>query len=259
MPAYTTVLFDMFDTLVRFDRDRLPRVEVNGREVRSSVGCLYPVAAEALPGVSREAFYEAFLASYRDAERRREIDHREIPAVERFGSCYARLGVDPAAVPMTVTERLITLHMRCLARAAEPLPGRLELLDWLAGRFRLGLVSNFDYTPTVRHILEEGGILDRFAAVVVSDVVGWRKPSARIFEAAFARLGVGARECLFVGDRPEIDVAGAKGVGMDVAWFNPEGAEFPAGFPIPEFTLGCLADLRVVLEGEADAQVGGTA
>jgi FMN phosphatase YigB (HAD superfamily) len=259
MPRYTTVLFDMFDTLVRFDRDRLPRLHVNGREVRSSVGCLYPVAAEALPGVTLEAFYEAFLASYRDAERRREIDHREIPAGERFGVCYARLGVEPASVPPAVTERLITLHMRCLAQAADPLPGRPELLDWLAGRYRLGLVSNFDYTPTVRYILEEGGILDRFDAVVVSDAVGWRKPSARIFEAAFARLGVGSRECLFVGDRPEIDVAGAKGVGMDVAWFNPEGAAFPAGLPAPEFTLACLADLRVVLEGEAHAQVGGTA
>src|SRR3970040_2697543 len=99
MPRYTTVLFDMFDTLVRVDRDRLPRLHVNGREVRSSVGCLYPVAAEALPGVSLEAFYEAFLASYRDAERRRESSHREIPAVERFRLCYARLGAGPASVP----------------------------------------------------------------------------------------------------------------------------------------------------------------
>src|SRR3990170_3847050 len=156
MPRYTTVLFDMFDTLVRFDRDRLPRLHVNGREVRSSVGCLYPVAAAALPGVTLEAFYEAFLASYRDAERRREIDHREIPAGERFGVCYARLGVDPASVPRELTERLITLHMRCLARAAEPLPGRPELLDWLAGRDRLRLVSNFDYTPTARHLPAEG-------------------------------------------------------------------------------------------------------
>src|SRR3990172_3995930 len=142
MPRYTTVLFDMFDTLVRFDRDRLPRLHVNGREGRSSVGGLYPVAAEALPGVRLEAFYEAFLARYRHARRRREISHREIPAVERFGLCYARLGVDPASVPRELTERLITLHMRCLARAAEPLPGRPELLDWLPRRAPPRLVSH---------------------------------------------------------------------------------------------------------------------
>ncbi|MBI3457184.1 MAG: HAD family hydrolase [Candidatus Rokubacteria bacterium] len=249
MPGYTTVLFDMFDTLVRFDRDRLPLARINGREVHSSVARLYPVAAAALPGVTIEAFYEALLGSYQEAERRREVDHREIPAFERFGFCYARLGVDPVTVPRELTERLIAVHMACLAGAAEPLPGRRELLDWLAGRYRLGLVSNFDYSPTVERILEQGGIRDRFAAVVVSDAVGWRKPSASIFQAAFARLGVDPRECLFVGDRPEIDVAGAKGVGMDVAWLNAEGAPYPSGLPRPDFTLARLADLRLILEG----------
>ncbi|HEV8676523.1 MAG TPA: HAD family hydrolase [Methylomirabilota bacterium] len=256
MARYTTVLFDMFDTLVRFNRDRLPLARLNGREVHSSVACLYPVAAPALPGVTIEAFYDAFVASYRDAEARRGPEHREVPALERFGFCYARLGVDPAAMPRELTERLIGLHASCLAVAAEPLPGRPELLDWLAGRYRLGLVSNFDYTPTVRRILAEGGILDRFDAVVVSDGVGWRKPSPRIYEAAFRALGVGAAECLFIGDRPEIDVAGAKGIGMPVAWFNPEGALFPEGVLAPDFILARLADLRSILEGPSGEGAG---
>jgi FMN phosphatase YigB (HAD superfamily) len=238
----------MFDTLVRFDRTRLPLVRLDGREVHSSVARLYPVAATVLPGVTLPAFYDAFLASYREAERRRGAEHREVSALERFGFCYSRLGADPAAIPREVTERLIGLHASCLAEVADPLPGRPELLDWLAGRYRLGLVSNFDYSPTVRRILAEAGILDRFDAVIVSDAVGWRKPSPRIFEAAFAGMGVGAAECLFVGDRPEIDVAGAKGVGMAVAWLNPEGAVFPPGLPVPDYTLAGLADLRSILE-----------
>jgi FMN phosphatase YigB (HAD superfamily) len=248
MPRYTTVLFDMFDTLVRFDRSRLPLVRLNGQEVHSSVARLYPLAATALPGITLEAFYDAFLGSYRDAEWRRDPDHREIPAAERFGFCYARLGLDPAGVPREVTERLIGLHAACLAECAEPLPGRHELLDWLAGRYRLGLVSNFDYSPTVRRILEDHGILGRFDVVIVSDAVGWRKPSPRIFEAAFAGMGVRAGECLFVGDRPEIDVAGAKEVAMAVAWFNPTGAAFPDELPAPDYVLGGLAELRPILE-----------
>jgi FMN phosphatase YigB (HAD superfamily) len=248
MPRYRAVLFDMFDTLVRFNRDRLPRLELDGRQVRSSVARLYPEAAAALPGVTVDAFYEAFLGAYRDAEQRREVDHREIPAPERFQFCYARLGVDPARVPPGLTERLIQLHMACLADVAEPLPGRPELLEWLAGRYRLALVSNFDYTPTVRRILELEGIIDCFEAILVSDVVGWRKPSPRIFQAAFEHLGVRAADCLFVGDRPELDVAGAKGVGMDVAWLNPGGEAFPQGLPAPDYTLDCLGALRGVLE-----------
>jgi len=248
MGRYTTVLFDLFDTLVRFNRDRLPSLRIAGREVRTSVVQLYPVAQAALPDVNLETFYEAFLWSYREAERRRSADHREIPARERLDFCYSRLGVEPGVVPAAVTDRLLTLHMTCLAEAAEPLPGRPELFDWLAGRYRLGLVSNFDYTPTVERILRDGGIEDRFDTVVVSDRVGWRKPSAAIFEAAFRGLGVGPGECLFVGDRPELDVTGAKGVGMDVAWLNPDGAPFPTELPAPDFRLSGLLDLRPILE-----------
>jgi HAD superfamily hydrolase (TIGR01509 family) len=252
MPRYTTVLFDMFDTLVRFNRERLPLVRVSGREVRTSVARLYPLAAARFPGVTLDAFYDAFLGSYRDAEGQRGGDHREVPALERFGFCYGRLGVDPAGLPEEFTEQLIGVHAASLAEAAEPMPGRDELFDWLRGRYRLGLVSNFDYSPTVLRILEEAGIRERFDALVVSDAVGWRKPSPKIFEAVFAALGVGAGECLFVGDRPDLDVAGARGVGMDVAWLNPGGEPYPEGLPAPTYTLAHLGELRAALEEGED-------
>ena len=38
---YTAVLFDLFDTLVRFDRERMPEIQVNGRRVNvPSYRCL---------------------------------------------------------------------------------------------------------------------------------------------------------------------------------------------------------------------------
>lgn len=248
MARYRAVLFDLFDTLVRFDRTRLPALTVDGREVRSSASVLHPVLAAVFPEVSLPAFYEAFRWSYEEAERRRGTDHREVPASERLGFCYARLGLDPGRVPPELTEQLLGLHSTCLAAAAEPVPGGAEILARLAGRFRLGLVSNFDYTPTVHRVLEGAAIHHRFDAVVVSDAVGWRKPSAAIFHAAFARLGIDAAAALFVGDRPEIDVTGAKGVGMAAAWFNPAGAPYPPGLPEPDFRLTRLTDLGAVLE-----------
>ena len=248
MVCYTTVLFDLFDTLVQFNRDRLPVVRINGREIRSSVARLFPVAKAALPGITIAAFYEAFAWSYQEAERRRAADHREISAAQRWDLCYARLDVDPTSVPRELTERLLELHVACLAQAAEPVAGRAELMGWLQGRFRLGVVSNFDYSPGVERILADGGILERFEAVVVSDAVGWRKPTAAIFEVAFERMRVAPAECVFIGDRPEIDVAGARGVGMAAAWLNTAGAPVPGGLPAPDFMLGRLADLRPILE-----------
>lgn len=245
---YTAVLFDMFDTLVRLDRRRLPAAHIGGREVRSSVPELHSVAAPVLPGVGLQAFYEAFLWSYEEAERQRADTHEEVPAHRRLELFYRRVGADPAAIPRGVTERLLATHMACLAGAAEAMPGQAELLAWLKGRYRLAVVSNFDYTPTVRRILAEGGILACFETVVVSDAVGWRKPRPDIFERALAEMGVEPGECLFVGDRPEIDVAGAKGVGMAAAWLNVARAPLPPGLPPPDLELVGLADLRSALE-----------
>jgi HAD superfamily hydrolase (TIGR01549 family) len=245
---YRAVLFDMFDTLVRFDRARLPTASVRGSEVRSSVPELHRVAAAALPGVGFETFYDAFLWSYQEADRLRAARHEEISARRRLELFYDRVGADPARMPPELTERLLATHMDCLARAAEAMPGQRELLDWLRGRYRLGVVSNFDYTPTVRRILTDGGILGRFETVVVSDAVGWRKPRPDIFERALADMRVGAGECLFVGDRPDIDVAGAKGIGMAAAWLNVQRAPLPPGLPCPDLDLGGLVELRSALE-----------
>ena len=248
MAPYSAVLFDMFDTLVRFDRGRLPAATIGGREVRSSVPMLHDVAAAALPGVGLETFHDAFFWSYQEAERIRADTHVEVPAHRRLEIFYRRMGVDPATVPRAVTERLLLTHMTCLASAAEPMPGQEELLDWLRGRYRLGVVSNFDYTPTVHRILMEGGILGRFETVVVSDEVGWRKPRPVIFQRALAAMGLRPEECLFIGDRPEIDVAGAKAMGMAAAWLNPDRAPLPPGLPAPDLDISGLAELRRALE-----------
>lgn len=247
MPRYTTVLFDLFDTLVRFDRNRLPVVHLRGREVRSSMPLLYPILREALSDLTLEAGYDAFAWSYQEAERRRGADHREIPAPERFTFFYERLGVPPGGVPADLTLRLLGAHMACLAGAADAVPGRSDLLAWLGGRYRLGVISNFDYTPTVERILDEARIRSLFEAVVVSDAVGWRKPTHVIFERAFALMGVGPGQCLFVGDRADIDVLGARRVGMDVAWLNPGRTPVPDGLPAPDFDVAGLLDLRPIL------------
>ena len=96
---YSAVLFDMFDTLVRFERTRLPVAQIGEREVRSSVPQLHRVAAAALPGVGLEAFYDAFLWSYQEAERLRAVSHEEIPARRRLELFYARVGADPERIP----------------------------------------------------------------------------------------------------------------------------------------------------------------
>jgi FMN phosphatase YigB (HAD superfamily) len=245
--SYRAVLFDLFDTLVRFDRERLPAVQLNGRVVRSTVGHLHPILAAVAPAVTLDALYGALIESWQEAERRRAIDHREVAAAERFAHLFRCLGLDAEAWPPDVMQALLDAHRRGLSRAAEFPAHHGPLLAALAGRFRLGVVSNFDYTPTAVGILESAGVAGLFDAIVISDVVGWRKPAPAIFQAALARLGLGPEQALFVGDRADLDVLGAQGVGMHAAWLNRERAALPPGMATPEYEIRDLADLRGIL------------
>jgi putative hydrolase of the HAD superfamily len=46
----------------------------------------------------------------------------------------------------------------------------------------------------------------------------FRKPQVEIFQRAMNRLGVSAEDSVFVGDHPEVDIAGAKGAMMKTIW-----------------------------------------
>ena len=247
--SYRAVFFDLFDTLVHFERDRLPVVEVNGKTVRSTAGHLHAVLAVHAPAVTLERCYGALLASWQEAERLRAIDHREVSARERFADFFRRLALDARQLPSGLDVALIDAHRRELAKAATFPAHHRPLLERLARRHRLAVVSNFDYTPTALSILEAAGVRELFAAIVVSDEVGWRKPRVDIFEEALRRAGADARGTLFVGDRADIDVAGAHAVGMGAAWINPGRDPLPPGVPPPHYEIRDLAELEGIVDG----------
>ncbi len=244
---YAAVLFDLFDTLVRFDRERMPEIQVNGKTVRSSAGHLHAILRTHAPGVSLEACYEALVESWREAERLRAIDDREVPAHERFVHFFRRLALDPAALPAGLGRELIDAHRRALGKAAEFPTHHGPLLERLAARYRLAVVSNFDYTPTALDVLERAGVAELFGAIVVSDAVGWRKPRREIFDAALGRLGVRPEEALFVGDRADMDVLGAQQIGMDTAWLNRDAEPLPSGVAPPTYEIRDLGELAPIL------------
>jgi len=244
---YDAIFFDLFDTLVHFDRERLPQIDVDGRTIRSTAGCLHALLQPHAPSVSLAQCYEALAASWKEAERLRAIDHREVGAPERFRDFFGRLALERATASPDLANVLIEAHKAELSKAASFPPHYGPLLRRLAQHYRLAVVSNFDYTPTAIGILEAAGVLDLFAAVIVSDAVGWRKPRPDIFRRALAATAADPARTLFVGDRADIDVEGAHRVGMDAAWINPARDPLPEGIAPPEYEIRDLADLEPIL------------
>jgi FMN phosphatase YigB (HAD superfamily) len=245
---YTAILFDLFDTLVRFDRERMPEIEINGKAVRSSAGLLHGILKTQCPEIGLDRCYEALGESWREAERLRAIDHREVAADARFAHFFRTLGLEESALPEGFGRSLIDAHRNALGRAAEFPPHHGPLLRRLAERYKLAVVSNFDYTPTALDILERAGVTNLFHTIVVSDEIGWRKPRRDIFDAALHRLGVRAGDSLFVGDRADMDVLGAQQIGMDAAWINRDGEPLPAGIKPPTYEIRDLGELAAILK-----------
>ena len=187
--TYRAVLFDLFDTLVAFDRTRLPELTIKGKVVRSTAGQLYEAFHPFAPGIDLGEFVDGLMWSWQEAERLRNEDYREVAAPERLAMLVRRLGFDPAKLAADAMPTLLATHMRELSKAIVFPPHHGPLLRSLQPRYRLAVVSNFDYTPTAMGVLEREGIAGLFETIVVSDEVGWRKPKPLIFELASAGSG----------------------------------------------------------------------
>ena len=62
------------------------------------------------------------------------------------------------------------------------------------------------------------GLHHYFDEIITSEDFGVKKPDPKPYRRALEVLGTGPEETLMVGDWPERDIRGAKGVGMRTAW-----------------------------------------
>jgi len=92
-------------------------------------------------------------------------------------------------------------------------PDAVPLLEALRGRFKVGLITNWDHGPRMHRLVDQLGLSSLLDDVVVSDDVGVSKPDPEIFRLALGRLGVPASSAVYVGDM-DLDARGSLDTGM---------------------------------------------
>jgi HAD superfamily hydrolase (TIGR01509 family) len=139
-----------------------------------------------------------------------------------------------------------------------PAVGLFETLEGLRQRgVRLGLVSNGSPSVQQRKI-DALGIRPLLSAVVISGAVGIQKPDPRIFETALNAIQARASNAWFVGDHPEMDMAGAREAGLTAVWKRGVHS-WPAGQQFPNLKIDQLSDLlQLVGSGSTKIRAGGT-
>lgn len=211
MPAFTTILFDLDDTLFDFT--------ACWAKGMSQTIATHPMTrdldgGELLDALRRhgDALWADVMAKrcdftqYRRLRLQRAMNDfgrvAEIEHVDDFQQAYAVACMDAvmpdAAVQTTIRE--------------------------LSGRFTLGIVTNGPEDMAFIK-LDRLGLSTYFPPerVFISELIGYHKPNPRIYAAALEQLDAAPEQVLFVGDTWEADVSGAMEAGMSAVWINPKG------------------------------------
>ena len=100
-----------------------------------------------------------------------------------------------------------------------PIPGIAPVVDSLARRFRLALLSNTNAVHWSYAKSHHAALLDKVRPHFVSFELGMMKPQPEIFRHVVAALGVEPKDCLLIDDN-EANGQGARRVGLDEIRFR---------------------------------------
>ncbi len=204
-------------TLLEWLRVHHPRA-VDGHDVKSmralraSIAARFPEHGHDMTFLRRQALFEQFAAA--------------LPAANCAVSRSDEQAVD-AAMEIFLGER----NRVQFYEDVRPALLRLRV------KYRLFAVSNGNSD------LQRCGIGDLFDGHVTAAAAGAAKPDRRIFAHLVRVAQVLPCEILHVGDDPLADVVGAMQAGMQTAWLNRHGREWPSKFASPARTISTLAEL----------------
>ncbi|NOZ26782.1 MAG: HAD family hydrolase [Chloroflexi bacterium] len=206
------ITFDFWGTLYWVPTDG------TSRERRTEL--LYRYLTKHGYAISRERLRAALDDSFRRAYEVWIREMRTANAAERLRWILSDVG---ATLPSQVRDALRReMEETLLSEPVTPIPGAIETVRALAGRYRLGLISDTGMSPgrVLRHFMARDGILGLFQYCAFSDETGRAKPHERQFLDTLKRLEARPEEAAHIGDLAATDIAGARRVGMKAVLFT---------------------------------------
>lgn len=216
MTTVETVLFDLDDTLVRYQRSPGEILSVAFDSV--GVEPLFPV----------ESYYDRFDEF---AEQTNSID-------ELRSACFESLAVERGYERQLGQEVAAAFSEERDQTNVELLPQAESVLDNFYEQYTLGIVTNG--SPDSQQTKIEATGLDRWIDTVV--FAGYEtptKPAPEPFERALAALAVRPESAVHIGDSADTDIHGAHNAGLDSVWLTADhSTDSPA-----TYTIGSLSEL----------------
>ena len=163
--------------------------------------------------VSEDKFLAAYVAAHEKYRVVRYEQLKEVTNAVWVAEALNNLGIKVTAEDFRVKAALNAFFQDYIDTLTVR-DGAKKLLRLAEQQCKVGLISNFTHAPVIYSSLRKLGLNGYFNTVVVSEQIGWRKPSIRIFQETLSRLQVNADEVVFIGDSPIEDIKGAKEAGL---------------------------------------------
>lgn len=206
MKSYSTFLFDVGGTLIRFASEKRAQAYVD-RALKAGITVEPSTAVQILDALDLEI-----------PERQKDVPLSLLPGtqarafwVDFWAEGFRRMGLDEAASQTFAEELLDPVNGGNFQAVFDDVIPTLEGLT--AQGKQLGVVSNF--SRNCEDLLRQLGLAHYFDFFVVSGIVGIEKPNPRIFEIAVAAAAKPQATIVYVGDSVYHDVEGAQRAGLD--------------------------------------------
>ncbi|MEC9247437.1 MAG: HAD family hydrolase [Pseudomonadota bacterium] len=245
MKHYKTIIFDLFNTVVLWEPRKIPTFIYEDREFRSTNMATYQTLGKYRKLVSFPEYHRACQTVTAQLTEKKKQSTKEISSLDRFSSILKSLDFIDAETANVLAKKIVSTHMGILTAATFIPKAHIFELRRLHLEYQIGLLSNFDDSQTVKRILESAEIDQFFKSTVVSEKIGVRKPSQKIFAISLSELNADPEETLFVGDSWEEDIVGAMDIGMDAIWINADRHKIPTpkGSLCTESSVRCLPSI----------------
>ena len=171
--------------------------------------------------IEKDQFLEAYIRAHEKYRIVRFEELREVTnaiwVAEALGEIGFSVNLDDAHI-----KAALSVFFKDYVDSLSLREGAKKLLEKAVKYGKVGLLSNFTYSPVVYSSLRQFGVSKYFNTVVVSHEIGWRKPSKHIFNDTLSKLQVNASEAVYVGDNPVEDIKGAKDAGLRTVFVSSQ-------------------------------------
>jgi putative hydrolase of the HAD superfamily len=238
------VIFDLDDTLIDWSQPEMSW-EAFTRPMTDNMHRHLIEAGHALP--TAEDFHDRLRREVEDEWEQAKATWQGASFDAALRRTLKLSGVDESRVDLKELMRVYNW---------KPMPGvtvyddAMEVLSELRRRgYKLGLITNSFLPMWMRDVeLRHYNLIEYFDARLTSGDAGYIKPHPAIYRQMLAMLGTAAEASVFIGDRPQNDIAGANEAGLISVLIDPPHLAREVNEHVPDFTIERLGELVEVLE-----------